>query len=385
MKKYYLLFLIAFTLFSCKKETNQACDLSSALNANLTEAQQQELLREVSKKTVPTTEISAEERAFFSDIRIIANDIPSLYNGVTNDMTLEEKYEQLKHNIRSKANEVEAKALVHYNGSVAYTTMAKNSFVLMTYDALQRNVPEMMWTNLGIFAANEVRGGVVLASQIVNYLEKNNIKIPLKDSTQNVGQMLTDATVLLLEGQLNVVVDIGALVLLNKYVDRDLDSEFAWLTPEAIKGFKFQKQAEQALRCGQKEAYQDLQTLAAIQFGIHEQTYILQPLWDKPLLGLMSQLNEMVLKMTNGQYGIFGEIFIGANKYTEPQKGYNIKIPKGSYNLVNIVHRVDIAMNGFNTYNRLRKDKNWSHWIDYSQIRLGYGVDVYYGTPMGME
>ncbi|HMU98511.1 MAG TPA: hypothetical protein PKA15_06970, partial [Chitinophagales bacterium] len=132
-------------------------------------------------------------------------------------------------------------------------------------------------------------------------------------------------------------------------------------------------------------AYQDLQTLAAIQFGIHEQTYILQPLWDKPLLGLMGQLNEMVLKMTNGQYGIFGEIFIGANKYTEPQKGYNIKIPKGSYNLVNIVHRVDIAMNGFNTYNRLRKQKDWAYWIDYSQIRLGYGVDVYYGTPMGME
>ncbi|HMZ94933.1 MAG TPA: hypothetical protein PLD56_10495, partial [Chitinophagales bacterium] len=147
MNKYFLLFILVFTFLSCKKEKQQECDLSSALNANLTEAQQQELLKEVAKKTTPTTEISAEERAFFGDIRVIANDIPRLYNGVTNDMTLEEKYEQLKHNIRSRANEVEAKALVHYNGSVAYTTMAKNSFVLMTYDALQRNVPEMMWTN----------------------------------------------------------------------------------------------------------------------------------------------------------------------------------------------------------------------------------------------
>ena len=74
------------------------------------------------------------------------------------------------------------------------------------------------------------------------------------------------------------------------------------------------------------------------------------------------------------------------NYFKELKKEFNLpdKIFT-SYNLVNIVHRVDIAMNGFNTYNRLRKQKDWAYWIDYSQIRLGYGVDVYYGTPMGME
>ena len=88
-------------------------------------------------------------------------------------MTLEEKYEQLKHNIRSKANEVRSKALVHYNGSAAlYDYGKKNSFVLMTYDALQRNVPEMMWTNLGILQQTRKKRRCCIRSQIVNYLEK---------------------------------------------------------------------------------------------------------------------------------------------------------------------------------------------------------------------
>jgi hypothetical protein len=33
----------------------------------------------------------------------------------------------------------------------------------MSYDALQRKYPEFMWTQLGIFAANEVRSGLVMA------------------------------------------------------------------------------------------------------------------------------------------------------------------------------------------------------------------------------
>jgi hypothetical protein len=35
-------------------------------------------------------------------------------------------------------------------------------------------------------------------------------------------------------------------------------------------------------------------------------------------------------------------------------------------------------MNGFNTLNNLRKNKNWSEWIDYSQIKIGYFKDVYF-------
>jgi hypothetical protein len=46
--------------------------------------------------------------------------------------------------------------------------------------------------------------------------------------------------------------------------------------------------------------------------------------------------------------------------------------------LVSAVDRVEIAKNGFNTYNKLRKQASWAYWIDYSQIRLGYGIDVYY-------
>ena len=76
-----------------------------------------------------------------------------------------------------------------------------------------------------------------------------------------------------------------------------------------------------------KEAYQDLQTLAAIQFGIHEQTYILQNHFGINHFRIDGQLNEMVLKMTKSIW-YFWRNFIGTNKYTESQKGYNIKIPK---------------------------------------------------------
>lgn len=370
----YLFIIIPFVFFSCKKEDK------CPLDANLTKEQQIKLLADVAKMATPNDIIPAEDRAFLNEIRVIANDIHGLYDGVTESMTLEEKYIQLKHNIRQRADDVEAKALVHYNGSQAYTIMAKNSFVLMTYDALQRNIPEMLWTNLGIFAANEVRSGVVLAYNVSNYLEKNNIELP-ETNGESIKDILIGSTVILLEGQINVVVDIGALVLMNKYVDRDLEGE-TWLSKEAIKGFRLQKQAEAALKNCDKEGYQDYQTLAAIQFGIHEQAYILQPIWDKPLLQQLSKINEAILNITNGGYGVFGEIFLGANKVTETTKGYNIKIPKGAYNLYNLDHRVQIAMNGFNTYNRLRKDKDWAYWINYSQIRLGYAVDVYYNKDL---
>jgi hypothetical protein len=374
--KFLYIQLLLLLLFSCKKE-NTKCDASVAIQANLTKAQQEQLINELIEQTQYSTTIPLDDRIFYKELRIIANDIEGLYEGVENEMSLEEKYEKLKSNLRNRINHIAQLSDIHYNSSAAYKTLTKNSFVLMTYDALQRNRAEMLWTNLGVFAANEVRAGVVLAFEVANFLQQNNIHIPFGNPQQDMKDVLMLSTELLIEGQVNVVVDIGALVLLNKFVDKNLDGE-DWLTNEAIQAFKYQKQAEQALACGRKTEYQDLQTLAAIQFGAHEQIYILQPIWDKPLLQQFSSINEFILNATKNDGAFFGEIFIGANKYIELKKGYSIKIPAHVNDLVSAVDRVEIAKNGFNTYNKLRKQASWAYWIDYSQIRLGYGIDVYY-------
>lgn len=377
MKKLvHLVALLLFTLFfSCKKE--DICDPNSNLIANLTQAQQEKLIAEFSDYTPTQSPIPLADRNLYAEIRVIANDINGLYNGVWDSMTLEQKYEKLKANMRARIEYIKQLSDLHYNYSPAYKTLTTNSFVLMTYDALQRSNAAMLWTNLGIFAANEVRAGVVLAFDVANFLHENNIYIPFGTPVQNMKDVLIQATDLLIEGQVNVVVDIGALVLLNKYVKENLDNE-TWLTSEAIQAFKYQKQAEQALACGQKQKYQDIQTQAAIEFGAHEQIYILQPIWDQPLLKSFSAINKLILDLTKHDGAFFGEIFIGANKYKEAPKGYTVKIPFTVDNLVSATQRVDIARNGFNTYNKLRKNNNWSYWIDNAQIRLGYSIDVYY-------
>jgi hypothetical protein len=375
IKNIIYIVILNIIFISCKKE--ETCNPNSNLQANLTAEQQQKLIAEFANYQPNNNNIPQADRVFYAQLRTLANDVEAYYKDVSDSMTLEEKYEKLKYNLRNRINHVSQLSDIQYNNSNAYRTLSKNSFVLMTYDALQRNNAEMLWTNLGIFAANEVRAGVVLAFDVANTLHESNINIYIGNPRQNMKDILIQSTELLIEGQVNVVVDIGALVLLNKYVHTDLDGE-NWLTQEAIQAFKYQKQAEQALACGQKEKYQDLQTQAAIEFGAHEQIYILQPIWDKPLLKSFSVINELILDMTKHDGAFFGEIFIGANKYIEPKQGHTIKIPYIVDDLVIASQRVDIARNGFNTYNKLRKNGDWAYWIDKAQIRLGYGIDVYY-------
>ena len=121
----------------------------------------------------------------------------------------------------------------------------------------------------------------------------------------------------------------------------------------------------------------DLQTAAAIQFGAHEQIYILQPMWDQPMMQQFADLDKLLIQMTNHDVVFFGDIFIGTNKEKEASKGYTIKIPANVNNLANAAQRVSIAMNGFNTLNQLRKSTTGNKWIDYSQVKIGYFYDVY--------
>lgn len=368
------LFITIILLFThCKKENKN----------NITPSQEAQIAQMLSNYKVDTADISTRDRDFLNEIRVIANDIDGLYKDVDAQPNYKAKYDKLKQNMTDHIALVTQKAADFYNGSPTHIVLTKNSFVLMSYDALQRRMPAFYWTKLGIFAANEVRASVVLAYHVKHLLETNNIHLVLDQSTgDDVSQTLLQSTQTLIVGQLNVLTDIGTLALLDKYGAEHLATE-SWLTPEAQNGFRIQHQAEIALASGNISSYQDLQTEAAIEFGAHEQVYILQPLWDNGLMTQLALFNQFLMQLTQGQITFFGDIFVGTNKYSDAPKGEFIKVPESAYNLQIATNRVTIARNGFNHLNNMRKDNDKSVWIDYSQARIGYHYGVYY--PSGID
>jgi hypothetical protein len=364
-----LLFIISFfILTNCKKETNN----------NSTPEQQTLIVQLLNQYNEDTFIISPRDRNFLNEIYLIANDVDALYNNVNAQPNYRAKYEKLKENMTSRIALVTQKASAFYNGSPSHITLIRNSFVLMSYDALQRKAPTFYWTKLGIFAANEVRASVVLAYQMKHILETYKIHLVLDPRNGvELSQVLLQSTQTLITGQLDVLTDIGAFALLNKYGAQHLMNE-TWMTQEARNGYRIQYQAELALASGDTLSYQDLQTTAAIEFGAHEQIYILQRLWDNDLMAQMALMNQFLMGASQGQMAVFGDIFIGTNKYLETDKGETIKVPASAYNLAVAANRVTIARNGFTYLNNMRKNASKSFWIDYSQAKIGYHYGVYY-------
>lgn len=354
-------------LSQCKKETQAISCLD--------ETQRNELLLSLENLSHDTIQFSVAERQFLNEIRVIANDIDILSASIDTTISIQESYNQIRANFLQHAAVVEQKATTFYNGSPAKIVLAKNAFVLMSYDALQRKYPEFMWTQLGIFAANEVRSGLVLALMLRQTLLQNHIVIPFNNS--DVSNTLLQASEILIQGQIDVLTDIGSLGILNRKTGADRIKTEAWLTNEAREGFRLQALAEKELQHNNCSQFQDLQTQAAIQFGAHEQIYILQPMWDQPLMQQFADLDQLLIQLTQHKLVFFGDIFIGTNKTTEANKGYTIRIPASVHDLSNAQQRVEVAMNGFNTLNALRKNTTSKYWIDYSEIKIGYFYDVY--------
>lgn len=369
MRPIYILIIVITAisgLTQCKKDKNSDC---------IDNTQRNELLQSLQKYSFDSVQFSGNERRFLNEIRAIANDIDALSDNVDTTISIENTYDQILSNFLAHITLVEQKANAFYNGSPAKIILTKNAFVLMSYDALQRKYPEFMWTQLGIFAANEVRNGLVMALMLRQTLMKNNINIPFNGS--DVSSVLLATSDVLIQGQLDVLSDIGCLGILNKKIGAGNIKNEAWLTNEGREAFRLQELAEQQLAIGNCSQYMDLQTQAAIQFGAHEQIYILQPMWDQPLMAQFALLNQVVTQLTQHQLVFFGDIFVGTNKSSEFNKGYTIKTPANVSNLANASQRVDVAINGFNTINSIRKSKAGSYWIDYSQIKIGYFYDVY--------
>lgn len=366
MKKIYLLALL-FSIIGCKKE--QKIESCTGIEHKI------DVLNKMQNLLQDTTEISWKERQFFNEIRAIANDIDVLSATVDTTVSIQHTYNLIKDNFLAHAALVTQKATVFYNGSIGKIILARNSFVLMSYDALERKYPEFMWTQLGIFAANEVRSGLVQALMLRQVLIDNNVNIPFGSSDLTT-TMLQSAQILI-DGQIDVLTDIGSFGILNKKVGASRIKQETWMTNEAKEGFRLQEQAENALRAGNCALYQDIQTAAAIQFGAHEQVYILQPMWDKPLMKQFADIDKLMIQLTGHKFVFFGNIFIGTNKEKEAGKGYTIVIPNTVTDLSNAAQRVKVAINGFNTLNSLRKGIVGRDWIDYSQIKIGYYKDVY--------
>lgn len=361
-------FILCLSLVRCKKE---------ALNDCLGETQKTTYLNSLAALSNDTTTISAAERQLMNEIRAIANDVDALSSSIDTTISIHEYYEQISANFLHHVDLVEQKANTFYNGNEAQIILAKNTFVLMSYDALQRKYPEFMWLQLGIFVANEVRSGLVLALETRYILEQNHSHIIIDNS----GTEMTDAMLLtskaLIQGQIDVFSDIGSLGILNRKIGAAKIKNETWLTAEAKEGFIKQELAEHALNTGNCSKFMDLQTEAAIQFGAHEQIYILQPMWDKPLMQQFSNLNILLMQVSKKQFIFFGDIFVGTNKNIEVQNGYTIKLPTTINDLSNAQQRVEVARNGFNTLNQLRKNAEWNNWIAYSQLKIGYGIGLY--------
>lgn len=364
-----ILTLVFFTsvLSQCKKD-HQAGDCFN-------QSQKTALVQSLEPLSRDTTQLSAAERQLMNEIHDIANDVAPLSADIDTTISIHESYNQIKTNFLHHVDLVTQKATLFYHGSAAKIILAKNAFVLMSYDALQRKYPEFMWTQLGVFAANEVRSGLVLALRVRDGMIKNNLHIPFNN--MEVTDAMFESSQILIQGQIDVLTDIGSLGILNRKVGAARIKNETWLTQEAREGFRLQEQAENALKAGKCRDFMDKQTAAAIQFGAHEQIYILQPMWDKPMMQQFANLDKLMIQWTHQDFVFFGDIFIGTNKTTEANKGYTIKIPATVNNLANAQQRVAVAMNGFNTLNSLRKSATWSYWIDYSQVKIGYFYDVY--------
>ena len=297
------IFLIALlTLFACKKEAQNDTQCGS-------DAHIRELLTKVKNETTTATYPLADERFLMDSIRSIANQTEDLYLHIDTTVSLQARYNQIKTNFLQHIAIVEQMATRFYPNSTANVILAKNAFVLMSYDALTRKYPEFLWTKLGVFAANEVRWGLTDALYVRYVLLRNNINIPF-DNSHSFDEALMESSQVLIQGQIDVLTDIGTLGIMNRLVGADRMKTENWLANEAKSGFTIQEHAELLKQQNNLTGYYDEQTEAAIQFGAHEQINILQPMWDKPMLQKIAQIDQLFIQLTGHQFVFFGDIFV---------------------------------------------------------------------------
>ena len=380
MSKHYSLLLMLFLpilfISSCKKDTG--LPIENDKNSNLTESQKQTIVDESLKLLKDPTPVSPREADFLEQLHAMSLDVDRYYQGVDDEPDWQAKYNRIRANMHARVNEVAAMSNEIYNNNEGRMQLSKNAFVLASYASLEKYMSEFMWTKLGLFVANEVRYGIVLSYVMRQVLIQTKINWEIPElQGMNAKDVFYQSGNILMEGQINVFTDIGALGLLSHRYGPEVLMNEPWLTQQVRDGYKKLVEALAARDRGDVTAYQDLQTEAAIYFGAHEQLYTLAPVWATSIMTYMSDLNIQIHNMSKGDLAIFGDIFMGANKLTETFKGYVIKLPIESHQLTSGEDRVKIAINGFNKLNELRKSSKWSPWIESSENKLGSLKGIY--------
>lgn len=328
------------------------------------------------------------EQQLFLKIRSIANDFNSMYKGVGNDPVAAQQI--IKANIQNNVAQVVQIASAYYGANSSRVVMAENLYILMIYDSLSRYNPTFQWSKLGIFVANMVRMG--LAESFTLQGSINNV-IAISPNTANLGigglsltsvaSIAGNASKDLIQGQLSVVEDIGTYDLLDARFGAANLINMSTLTPEAKQGFVYLAQAEAASANTKSTTYLNAATNAAVQFGIHEQKYLLQPMWDLPLMKTFADVNAAMLNLSLGVVGLASpNIYLGSNQILPPPGPYlTILAPWGSSNVALLNSRIAIATNGFKTLTQWRQVPLYSNYIDQSQANLGNANGIY--QPIG--
>jgi hypothetical protein len=375
LRFFALFFSFGVLLTSCKKEI---LPQQPTVTSNLSQAQEQIVFGEMAKYLKDTTPISLKERDLINELRVKAQDIEAYYEGVDDEPTWEAKYNRIRANMHQKVDESVELAAGFYDNNEGKIILAKNSYVLMSYHFLENYMSEFMWTKLGLFAANEVRNGIVLSFVLRQVLKQSKIDLAINGlSGIDLSETLYESNRILMSGQISVFTDIGALGLLNHRYGQEPFLNADWLTQEARNGYAVQKQAETALAAGNVTEYQDLQTEAAIWFGAHEQLYTLDPLWSTDIMGILADVNIWLHDGTKGSLALFGDIFVGTNKYGEFLLGKVIKLSPNNHDLTSGHDRVEIARFGFHTLNDMRKSTRWNPWVEFSENKLGNQQGIY--------
>lgn len=333
--------------------------------------------------------LSANEKNLYRKLYDIANNAPSLYNPAIQSPT--EQYEHIRKQIRQQFVTVKQLAAQTYGSNAQQKNLlATNTFILMYYDALSRKNPNFYWPNLGVFVANDVRSNYALTFSLSNALDplklsnSQNIMIAGKNipTLQNT---IMQANQALIQGQADVMADIGGLSILHQHYDSaELATVLSPYGANLRKAFLLQKVADEYAKSkgNTDKQFKRLATDAAIGFGIHEQEKILQPMWDQALMRDFAKINDFMLSLSLENVGLRGDIFIGVNKFKLIFTPYLIiRAPLSATNLASLQDRIAIARNGFTVLNEWKSNPAYSRWIPIYQSQIGQGEGLY--EPIG--
>lgn len=297
--------------------------------------------------------LNPKEARLYRTLVATAANVDALYSGVDDSYSMKQNNDIIAKNIKIELTQFTKLANHAYAGNQDKVIMAQNDFLLASYANMAEFNPDFEWPKLGIFAANEVRQQLALMI---------SMKEALRTSPGNTIAGMTPAAAIvvlngaeheLINGQLDVLANLGPLVLLDKRYGAAVMSQQSWLSSDAKEAFRWQALAESAKASGNLSEFHHDQERAATYFTYHEQTNVLQAMYDKPIIHTLMKINAWMLQRTG--MGITANLYIGVNK-TDGSPGYTIKPPPGMTDLTNLDQRKSIVRNGFEQLSKILYD-----------------------------